>query len=323
MFMKLALTSNYATAADMIADMKYIITGGTDKNALKSNVDKSLTFFDTSVSTSNWTLFDNVSTTEFVVRQPVYDDPSKYVYLRISASSPSQLYYQLCEGWNATTHAAIGFATNQHSQSSGFQSGASYYNVICASDKHFFLHCSNGTQSVLATARTRSALWDTVANGYLPYSLIGGNGSSGFHESLKTKKSNGTDSTSPTYFTAVTPFSHYPEAAAYNAAYTGFTYQHHASYGQGIPGPLATGVSDKIRNANGDAVEGMWALGARPLSSTYGSPDMIVNYSSLCDIWGIRNTVAAANGDELIANTGDVYVIIIVASNHKIAIRKG
>ena len=328
MFMRLALTSNYASAAALMTDLKYIITGGTDKNQLSSNVDKTLTYFDTSVSTSNWTVHDELSSGgRIIFKQPVYDDPSKYVYLDLNATTGLNFSIRMIEGWNATTDAVIGYTTQVYTNSNGLYQGSSYYNCISASPKHLMIYGSNGGHVMLCTARTRGAGWDTAANGYIPYSLVCGGGGSGLHETFAIKKDDNTNTTSPTYLRNVTSTINDMSLTSNNASYLGFSYQADTNSGLGLLASYsATGVggATTVVDSNGIASEPFVSFGGAALSATYGSRNFMTNYSSLNDIWLIRNNLTCGEGDEIVVPNGPTYVLIKPSSSYnRIAIRKG
>lgn len=328
MFMRLALTSNYASAAALMTDLKYIITGGTDKNQLSANVDKTLTYFDASVSTSNWTVHDELSSGgRIIFKQPVYDDPSKYVYLDLNATTGINFSIRMIEGWNATTDAVIGYTTQVYSNSNGLYQGSGYYNCISASPKHLMIYGSNGGHVMLCTARTRGAGWDTAANGYIPYSLVCGASASGFHETFPLKKDDGNNTTSPTYLRNVTSFYNNVLNTANSSSYLGFSSYFPDGSGAGLTATAMGGglvATSQIRDANGNLAEPLVPFGAAPLNTSYGSAGFLTKYSDLCDVWLVRSSLTCAEGDEIVVPSGPSYVIIKPnASGTRVAIRKG
>lgn len=59
----------------------------------------------------HWTLFDDISATEKVYK---CDGGTVPFYLYIKNASSDTIENKLCEGWNATSHTAIGYATPVH-----------------------------------------------------------------------------------------------------------------------------------------------------------------------------------------------------------------
>lgn len=194
-----------ATPVQVLADVVKILTGETQiSNLTVASINAEDSFINNSVSVAGWTLHDNVSPNEVVLRSPITDMPGEFKYIRLStcttgssgqvntyANGIGGVRWEPYESWNAVSHVGVMYkrkrevATdlNSPSNTSGRDANMIYAQssfagketTVCLSSsaKHFFatmitnngIHV-NGVSFI--TEISRASPWDTVINGYKP-----------------------------------------------------------------------------------------------------------------------------------------------------------
>lgn len=163
----------------VLADLSLILTGTTSLGSLSSNVIQEDSVLTTTIA-AGWTLFDDVSATVKVFRSPIYDDPTRFKYLWLSAVNGNNIIMDMYSSWNAETHTGTvvdrrdfnGSAANQLLVFNLVTNTESLL-LVSASVDHFFAMFKNN--NLLSTgspcgilSHSRMSAWDTTANGYIP-----------------------------------------------------------------------------------------------------------------------------------------------------------
>lgn len=178
-----------STVEQILADIVAVITGETDLNNLSSVAVASSELNTTTAA--GWTLWDDVSATQKVVRQVVSDDPTKHKYLLFKTSG-NNVYMNTYRDWDNVAHTGNQWLSFQQDQGASqfndryiASASSEYGTVTCVSSSatHYASqHLYNNEQSlwypVLVSEHTRDSAWDTVANGYVPVALSNGSNSS-------------------------------------------------------------------------------------------------------------------------------------------------
>src|SRR5574337_374212 len=95
-----------ASAANILADT-------TDKTTLSAACDQPNTSIVTTYAVAGWTVHDAAAgTNKQCLKAPCAYDAAVYKYVTIDTNTAGYVIITLCEGWNATTHAAIGVTTS-------------------------------------------------------------------------------------------------------------------------------------------------------------------------------------------------------------------
>ncbi len=99
------ITNTTSTQADILSDVVAILTGTTDVNTLSASCNKAVTEIHSTYDAAGWELHDAAAATNVkVLKAPVYDNPSKYKYLRIDTNTAGVITLATAETWNASTH---------------------------------------------------------------------------------------------------------------------------------------------------------------------------------------------------------------------------
>ena len=92
-----------ATLEQIHDDMFEIFTGETNVNNLSAGCDTTNSFILTTYSTSPWADYDDVSTTERIMRMEMNDDSGVYKYVGWHHNSGNDLGFAIMESWDAGT----------------------------------------------------------------------------------------------------------------------------------------------------------------------------------------------------------------------------
>lgn len=338
MLAKIFTTTVWPTPADLVTDLKYILTGGTDKNQLHACVDKNTTEIFTGVHTSTWQLHHNVNSTTFVLKNAVSDNPGQYVYLKISCNPSYLIDLTLYETWNAGTGTGT-FAT-QPVRVGQFDYTGQNAKIISVTSKSIcffnalFGSVSLGKQSyAVISERSRLTAWDTPANGYIPYFIHGNDSatpSTTIIQGLRIRYNGGADvPDTPNGRRNLRNFNLVYNIVGENQTVTsqGFcdNMQNHCP----ASNIYMYGNSSSLPpNANGKKTDFLIPLGvAGGYYGTYPentSAFMGGYYSQNADLWATTPYKVCAFGDELVSNDATYFLIPTGASGYAIyALRKG
>jgi hypothetical protein len=178
MFANLDVRGNFSgNEATFLSDMVAIITGETDKNNLTSpGIDLTGTFITNTVA-SNWTLVEQVSSLEVVLRSACDGDAAqfKYVRLRIDTfSNQIRFFARNLESWDP----AVGQSAEV--QGGGPRGDTATYGIqpmeIYATPRCLWFRSTGYSTSkaiyILSMELTRTAPWLAVGSGYTPAVMI-------------------------------------------------------------------------------------------------------------------------------------------------------
>lgn len=337
MLAKIVLKANYATNVALATDVKYILTGGTDKTQLNSSaVDMNQTEFFTGVHTSGWTLHDTVNTSVFVVKAPISDDPTKFAYVRVEANSINSLYFTLYETWNNVSHTGT-YATDiaMLGSISNAQGRTLVIHVtqksIVAGALSFGYAQIGSNELMMISERTRLSPWDTVANGYIPYGIIGHNTSGqGFHQTLRIPYADGSDvaATAPLSARGMRNFSPLRSVPAENPASGSIAFNATADTAPGNCGASTIYSASQLPiNKNFKRSDVLIPFGGAGMYAG-GFPQQTYHvlggyYSPNSDFWGLSYGKICANGDDIVSNDGTYMLFCTSLGNVVYALRKG
>ena len=119
MYAKYTYTSG-ATLEQIHDDMFELFVGETDKSNLSAGCDQANTEILTTYSTSPWEDWDDVSTTERIMRLESTDDTGRYKYAGWHSGGSNELAWAMMESWNNITH----LPTNEFAAEFSYQSAA-------------------------------------------------------------------------------------------------------------------------------------------------------------------------------------------------------
>lgn len=170
-----------ATATNICNDVILMLTGTTDPNDLSASCDKPNTSILTTWCAAGWTLHDaSAGTNAQCIRSPWPDDPTKDAYVVVDTNTAGAIYTKAYETWNEITHVGTNACsgTTSYYQRLNVATGGTLY--ISASPTHFIMYCYVGSQfgsssynsATGIVFRTRRNIWDTVINGYPPFSFV-------------------------------------------------------------------------------------------------------------------------------------------------------
>ena len=165
-----------ATAADLIEDLKKILTGTTDVNLLSASCNKGQTEI-FSTTPAGWEVHDAAAgTNAFVVKSPVYDNPAQFKYVKFDLNTAGYIYPQTFENWNATTHVGTNGQLSGGITSYGWRWSSTQTSTIfiyATARAVMFYTTYNATYgrssdglSYIVAEYSRWSPWDTTAAGY-------------------------------------------------------------------------------------------------------------------------------------------------------------
>lgn len=159
-----------ATLANVMADIVAVLTGTTDKTLLSADCAQAATSINASVYPAGWTAFDtNTGANTKVLRSPLPDDPTKYMYLILDWATANKVRSRTAESWDNVTHVATN-PVSGHSSTSGASMNLTVAGtvVLFSQSTGLAIFGSVGGGASFVTARTRDSVWDTVAAGWPP-----------------------------------------------------------------------------------------------------------------------------------------------------------
>ena len=190
MYAKLAFNSDAVdNRENILSDIVDVLTGETDLNNLISDINIANSFIDTSSSAAGWTLWDDISENEKVIRAPYTEYPTRYKYVHFNFHDQSgghkAIAWQFYRDWDEVSHtgtinrrinsstSVLSDTTNGNYIYYGDSADPTCIAHISASSAH--LACINVTRNGVTTTgapflseRTRESKWDTLTNGISP-----------------------------------------------------------------------------------------------------------------------------------------------------------
>lgn len=321
MFARLKYDSNDWTPSGVLSDIKDVLTGESSlSNLVGCTLDEVNSELVTSVA-SGWTVHDDISSTEFVVKAAITDDPSEFKYVRFYVYN-SFIYARLYDDWNSTTHVgtdgsdpagttdiygSILVAENNVSKGITLFLRATQSHIFATTLKN---HVTD-TNHFLVSEFTREDGWNTPANGLKPVFQS-------FRNSWPDNAIRFQYRNSPLYNVAgYIPRLFSPVSGNYvsnvecnlycdlgsnaNAYTTGYN---------GLNAPIFKALSQKYTLPDATQYVPKISLGIHaPLSLVKGG-----DFSSVCGVY-MLGTDAGVSGDEIVLDS-DTYVILRVTSTY-------
>ncbi len=282
MYAKYAYT-NSATMDQILDDVVLILTGTTNPASLSASCDTANTEILTTYSTSPWTVWDDVSATQQILRVEMDDDTGVYKYVGINHDA-DQLAFSIAEDWNNVAHTGTNeIAVDYTYHGQGFQiTSGGYLHIYGSQYAIVFMHesaagllgnnvgnASYGSVGVFECSRGNPSL----VTGDMPNWFVGA--TSMFTDTdtgYKAKFVKGRDYTD----TVQTPFTAEMTTQCRDVTYNGSN-----KYAAGLGGCTAlTGIGNPIQFA----LQPIQVSGG--ISQTlYQSTTYIGDVSARCDIW--------------------------------------
>ena len=172
-----------ATPEEAITDIVGVATGSiTSVTGLSANANQGNSTVTTTIA-GGWTLWDDVSATQKVIRQVVSDMPGRYKYVMIEKYQTDRVINKIYADWNNVSHTGtqmIRYITGSTVAQDltcylfyGYQSKDSM-TCLSTSTNHFggivvYNNLVTEAGMTLLSEHTRNSLWDTVDNDILPY----------------------------------------------------------------------------------------------------------------------------------------------------------
>jgi hypothetical protein len=300
------------TAANVIDDVKDVLTGETVKTNLSASINQTETEIVSTVA-AGWTLHDTVTAgADYILRAPLVDDGATFKHLQITLSGDT-IIMSGWEGWDAGTNTGTNQAT-ANDVADKYVNGAGTTTpckvLIHASARHVAFKSIMGATLNTTTGTTmlfeygRVDLWNTVANGYPNFAvsnfestsniyLGSSSGEPPFYNPRSFNRASGADNTGTTISNATSLGYLTPWGSTYYGA------------PQTLGNWLGGNAAYKVYDANKTLQHGLIPWGVTDFYSGTGITGVFV--SDVIDIWFTTSSLGNC-GDEITYNSNE-YVL--------------